>query len=79
MMLDPYTLDRIVERDPWEATRARYADLATQDRPGSPYEFDAREVRRGWPWWLMTMVQLAAVSLPVAFLIGLIWIAEGLS
>lgn len=78
MMLDPYTLDRIVERHPWEDARDRYVDLATQDRPGSPYEFDAREARRGWPWWLLTMAQLAAVSLPVAFLIGLIRIGEAL-
>lgn len=78
MMLDPYTLDRIVERDPWEDVRDRYVELAAQERPGSPYEFDAREVRRGWPWWLLTMVQLTAVSLPIVFLIAFIRIAGAL-
>jgi hypothetical protein len=78
MMMDPYTLDRIVERDPWETARDRYVELAAQDRPGSPYEFDAREVRRGWPWWLRTSIQLAACAAPVAFLIALIRIAEAM-
>ena len=65
MMLSPDTLDRILERDPWEATRDRYAQLATEDRPGSPYQvpFDARP-SRDWPWWIMTAVQLVVVSLP---------------
>jgi hypothetical protein len=44
MMLSPDTLDRIVEREPYAEARARYAELATEDRPGSPYQvpFDAR-------------------------------------
>lgn len=63
-MLSPDTLDRIVERDPWEATRDRYADLASEDRPGSPHEFDARKARRPLSWWIITGAQLVAVSLP---------------
>lgn len=73
MMLDPYTLDRIVERDPWEATRDRYVELASEDRPGSPYEFDAREAHRPWSWWIITGAQLVAVSLPVLAL----WVLFG--
>lgn len=34
--------------------------------------------RRGWPWWLLTSVQLAACAAPVAFLIALIRIAEAM-
>jgi hypothetical protein len=33
---------------------------------------------RGWPWWLLTSVQLAVCAAPVAFIIALIRIAEAM-
>jgi hypothetical protein len=64
MTMHPDALDRIVEADPWEAARARYAELATDDRPGDPLEipFDPRP-RRGAI--IVTAVQLIVCALPV--------------
>ena len=55
-----------------EATRDRWNERFCMSVAPQPVE-------RGWPWWLLTMVQLTAVSLPIAFLIGLIRIGEALS
>ena len=69
MMLSPDTLDRIVERDPWEATRDRYAELATEDRPGSPYQvpFDPRPAPR------LRLAVVAIQFVACALFVGAVW------
>jgi len=42
------------------------------------WDFTPSEPARGWPWWVLTMVQLAACAAPVAFLVALIRIAEAM-
>jgi hypothetical protein len=57
-----------------EATRDRWNDRYC--RAIAPQPVDPS---RGWPWWVLTMVQLAACAAPVAFLVALIRIAEAMS
>ena len=54
MTLHPEALDRIIPVDPCEAVRARYADLACEDRPGDPWAepFDAREEPARFAMWI---------------------------
>ena len=66
MSLHPEALDRIIPAAPWEAARSRYADLATEDRPGNPWEepFDASdEPVRVIPWIAVAAVLLIGLSL----------------
>jgi len=58
MTMHPDTLDRMVPASPWEATRARYAELATDDRPGDPLEvpFDARDEPRPMVWAIVAVL-----------------------
>lgn len=67
MNLHPEALDRIVPADPCEAVRARYAEFATEERPGDPWAvpFDAR---RAGPraFVIVTACQLVACALAVA-------------
>lgn len=54
MSLHPEAIDRIVEPEPFAAVRARYADLACDDRPGDPWAvpFDAREEPARFAIWI---------------------------
>lgn len=58
MNMHPDALDRIVEAEPFAAVRARYADLACEDRPGNPWEveFDAREQPQPLLWAVIAIV-----------------------
>jgi hypothetical protein len=56
-----------------EVTRDRWNDRYCRAIAPQPVE-----PARGWPWWVLTMVQLAACATPVAFLIALIRIAEAM-
>ena len=49
----PEAADRIIPANPWDETRARYADLAAADRPGNPTEFDPREEPRRYAIWIV--------------------------
>lgn len=61
MNLHPEALDRIVPADPCEAVRARYAEFATEERPGDPWAvpFDARDEPSRFAIWIAA----AAVAL----------------
>lgn len=52
--MSPDAFDRIIPGDPREAVRARYADLAADDRPGDPWAepFDARDEPARFIFWL---------------------------
>lgn len=67
MNLHPEALDRIVPADPFAMARARYADLACEERPGDPWkvEFDARQARPR-AFVIVTACQLVACALAVA-------------
>lgn len=69
MMLSPETLDRIVEREPYAEARARYAELAMEDRPGDPWQvpFDARPARS------LRMAVIAVQFVAVALFVGMVW------
>ena len=58
MTLHPEALDRIIPVDPCEAVRARYADLACEDRPGDPWAepFDARDQPQPMLWAVVAVL-----------------------
>lgn len=64
-MTHPDAIDRIIPADPFAAARARYADLACEDRPGNPMEkpFDPREAPRPVLWIVVGAVLLIGLSL----------------
>jgi hypothetical protein len=56
-----------------EATRERWNDRYCRAIAPQPVE-----TSRGWPWWLLTSIQLAVCAAPVAVIIALIRIAEAM-
>ena len=58
MTMHPDAMDRIMPDAPWEAARARYAELATDDRPGDPYEvpLDPQDEPRPMVWAIVAVL-----------------------